>query len=104
MFISFSPNEQRGEGGGEGGGCAARPPLFFIFPVPQTTSGIGHRVRIVFRVGNQYAECEKQQQQHVNKVIIMGANQTYQDSDVTGQGPRKNGDSTNNTVKNGQHN
>ena len=34
-----------------------------FFPVQQTTSGIGHRVKWVFRVGNQYAECEKQQQQ-----------------------------------------
>ena len=44
-----------------GGGYAAR--LFFcsLFPVQQTTSGIGHRVKKFFRVGNQYAEYEKQQ-------------------------------------------
>ena len=35
---------------------------FFFSPVQQTTSGIGHRVKYFFRVGNQYAECEKQQQ------------------------------------------
>ena len=40
------------------------PDFFFcsFFPVQQTTSEIGHRVKyyflIVFRVGNQYAECE----------------------------------------------
>ena len=34
------------------GGCATRLFIFIIFPVQQTTSGIGHRV---------YAECEKQQ-------------------------------------------
>ena len=44
------------------GGWGMLPEFFFcsLFPVQQTTSGIGHRV---FRVGNQYAECEKQQQQ-----------------------------------------
>ena len=31
-----------------------------FFPVQQTTSGIGHRVKEFFRVGKQYAECEKQ--------------------------------------------
>ena len=61
IFILFysSPNEQRARGGGGGG--AARL-FFFFFPVQQTTSGIGHRVKYFFRVGNQYAECEKQQQ------------------------------------------
>ena len=33
-----------------------------LFPVQQTMSGIGHRLEYFFRVGNQYAECEKQQQ------------------------------------------
>ena len=28
-----------------------------LFPVQQTTSGISHRVKQFFRVGNQYAEC-----------------------------------------------
>ena len=32
--------------------------FLFLFPVQQTTSGIGY-----LQVGNQYAECEKQQQQ-----------------------------------------
>ena len=39
---------------------------FLFFSVHQTTSGIGHRVKYLgsfFRVGNQIAECEKQQQQ-----------------------------------------
>ena len=42
----------------------ALPDFFFcsLFPVQQTTRGIGHRVKYFFRVGNQYAECEKQQQ------------------------------------------
>ena len=38
---------------------AARLFLLFSFSVQQTTSGIGHRVKLFFRVGNQYAECEK---------------------------------------------
>ena len=51
-------NEQRGGGGGG----VARPDFLFrpFFPVEQTTSGIGHRVKYFFRVGNQYAECGKQ--------------------------------------------
>ena len=47
-------------GGGGGGEGAARLSLFLFFPVQQTTSGISHRVKYFFRVGNQYAECEKQ--------------------------------------------
>ena len=36
--------------------------LCSLFPVQQTTSGIGHLVSSsFFRVGNQYAECEQQQ-------------------------------------------
>ena len=56
-FYLFSPNEQCG---GWGGGML--PDFFFcsLFPVQQTTSGIGHRVKLFFRVGNQCAECEKQ--------------------------------------------
>ena len=47
------------EGGGGGGGML--PDFLFcsLFPVQQTTSGIGRK--LFFRVGNQYAECEKQQ-------------------------------------------
>ena len=41
-----------------GGGYAARFLFCSLFPVQQTTSGIGHRVKQFFRVGNQYAECE----------------------------------------------
>ena len=40
----------------------------FFSPVQQTTSGIGHRVKYFFRVGNQYAGCEKQQQQYKKNV------------------------------------
>ena len=58
IFILFSPinNEQRGGG--------MLPYFLFcsLFPVQQTTSGIGHRVKYFFRVGNQCAECEKLQQ------------------------------------------
>ena len=32
-----------------------------LFSAQQTTSVIGHRVKWVFRVGNQYTGCEKQQ-------------------------------------------
>ena len=46
-----------------GGGYAARLLFCSLFPVQQTTSRIGHPCKVVFRVGNQYAECEKQQQQ-----------------------------------------
>ena len=38
----------------------------FVFSVQQTTNGIGHRVcKVVFRVSNQFAVCEKQQQKTV---------------------------------------
>ena len=43
IFFIFSPNEQRAGGGG--GACAARLFIFIFFPVQQTTSGIGHRVK-----------------------------------------------------------
>ena len=49
--------------GGGGGGVRCQTFSFVLFPVQQTTSGIGYRVKYFFRVGNQYAECEKQQQQ-----------------------------------------
>ena len=61
LFIYFlRTSSARGKGGG-----GALPDFFFFFfsPVQQTTSGIGHRVKKFFRVGNQCAECEKQQQQ-----------------------------------------
>ena len=41
LFL-FSPNKQRARGGGGGGNGAAR---LFFFPVQQTTSEIGHRVK-----------------------------------------------------------
>ena len=46
-------------GGGERG--ALPDVFFFFFPVQQTTSGIGHRVKYCsfLRVGNQCGECEK---------------------------------------------
>ena len=45
-------------------GGGGRSVFFFssLFPVQQATSAIGHRVKQFFRVGNQCAECEKQQQ------------------------------------------
>ena len=45
--------------GGWGGGGGMLPDFLFcsLFPVQQTTSGISHRVKQFFRVGNQYAEC-----------------------------------------------
>ena len=59
IFILFSPIEKLG---GEGD---ARCQIFILFcsrfPVQQTASGIGQRVNYFFRVGKQYAECEKQQ-------------------------------------------
>ena len=67
FFVFFSPNEQRG---GEGGGGAARLFFFFFSPVQQTTSGIGHRVKSFFRVSNQCAECEKQQQHNNNRYDV----------------------------------
>ena len=50
------------------------PDFFFcsLFPVQQTTSVIGHRVKLFFRVGNQYAECEKQQQQSGGILVECG--------------------------------
>ena len=58
VFILFPPNEERG---GEGVRCQTSS-LLFSFPVQQTTSGIGHRVKYFFQVGNQNADCEKQQE------------------------------------------
>ena len=51
------------------------PDFFFrsLFSVQQTKSGTGHRVQLFFRVGNQYAECEKQQQTTTTTTPI-GAN------------------------------
>ena len=65
IFILFSPNEGMGGGRGE-----ALPDFFVLFfLVQQTTSGIGHRVKYFFRVGNQHAECEKQQQTTSNNIL-----------------------------------
>ena len=44
LFL-FSPNEQRARGGGWGEERGALPDFFFFFPVQQTTSEIGHRVK-----------------------------------------------------------
>ena len=46
IFFRYSPKEQRGGGGG--GGDGELPDFLFcspVFPVQQTTSGIGHRVK-----------------------------------------------------------
>ena len=51
--------------GREGGGAGRFFFLFLFSPVQQTTSEIGHSVKqygsSFFRVGNQCAECERQQ-------------------------------------------
>ena len=47
-------------GGGGGGGICQTFSFCSLFPVQQTTSGISHRVKSFFRVGNPYAEYEKQ--------------------------------------------
>ena len=39
--------------------------MFYAFPVQQTTSRNGHRVKFFFRVYNQNAEYYKQQPQHI---------------------------------------
>ena len=63
-----------------GGGGVALPDFFFcsLFPVQQTTSGIGHRVNKLsgsgFRVGNQYIQCEKQQQTTTTSALHGGSN------------------------------
>ena len=45
--------------------------IFSLFSVEHTTSGISHRVKWFSRVGNQYAECEKQQQQQLYVLYCM---------------------------------
>ena len=55
----------------ESGGAARIFRLLYCCPVQQTTrSGISHNVIYIFRVGNQYAECEKQQQQRCLPRIV----------------------------------
>ena len=45
--------------------------IFYLFPVQQTTIGIGyHPVKSFFRAGNQYVECEKQQQEQTTIALI----------------------------------
>ena len=56
-FLVFPPYGQRG-----GGGTAGVPLFVIFFLVQQTTSGIGYRVKWLFRTGKQYAWCEKQQE------------------------------------------
>ena len=46
--------------GGEGGGYAARL-ILFSFPCSADHERDWPPCKVVFRVGNQYAECEKQQ-------------------------------------------
>ena len=63
LFFIFSPNEQRG-GGGRGGGGGSLPDFFlFFFPFSADHERDWPPCKVVFfRVGNQCAECEKQQQ------------------------------------------
>ena len=59
QFYLFSPNEQCG---GWGGGYAARLFLLFSFPCSADHEQDWPPCKVIFfRVGNQYAECEKQQ-------------------------------------------
>ena len=50
--------------GGGGGGYAARLFMLFSFPCSADHKRDWPPCKVVFRVGNQYAECEKQQ--HIN--------------------------------------
>ena len=52
---------------GGGGGYAARLFLLFSFPCSADHERDWPPCKAVFRVGNQYAECEKQQQQHQSR-------------------------------------
>ena len=64
ILILFSPNEQR-TGGGGGGGGGLPDFLFFIFyffPCSADHERDWPPCKVViFGIGNQYAECEKQQ-------------------------------------------
>ena len=67
-FYLFSPNEHRWRGM-----YAARLLLLFSFPCSADHEQDWPPCKVVFfRVGNQYAECEKQQQhQHKQKVVCL---------------------------------
>ena len=56
-FFFSSPNEQCG-GGGKGRRCQ-----IYLFPCLIDQERNWPQSKLIFRVGNQYAECEKQQQQ-----------------------------------------
>ena len=56
-FILFYPNEQRGGVGGGG-----LPDFYTLFSCSADYERDWPSYKVVFRVGNQYAECEKQQQ------------------------------------------
>ena len=71
IFI-FSPNEQRARGGG-----GALPDFFFsFFPCSADHERDWPPCKVVFfRVGNQCAECEKQQQQQYKwHFLVVGRN------------------------------
>ena len=60
-----------------GGGALPHLLCCSLFPVQQTTSGIGHRVKSLFRVGNQYAKCNtvyfiQPVLQHIHFIPIAG--------------------------------
>ena len=59
MFI-ISQDEQHGGRGGGGEGCAARLSLLVSFTLSVAHEQDWPPYKVVFRVGNQYAECEKQ--------------------------------------------
>ena len=68
IFILFSPNEQRG--GGRGVRCQTFP-LCSPFSVQQTTSGIGHRVKLFFGLANNTLNVRNNYNKNHNLVIHM---------------------------------
>ena len=73
----FILSERAAHGRGGRGRCHFFSSFFSSFfpPVQQTTSGIGRRVKYFFRVGNQSAACEKQQQQTTFSPITGGCSE-----------------------------
>ena len=70
--------------GGGGEGYAARLFLLFSFPCSADHKRDWPPFKVVFRVGNQYAECEKQQQQLPDgfpRGLPMSAPPTYWSAD-----------------------
>ena len=72
IFSLFPPFEQRG-GGGE---CAAKLFLLLSFPCSAYDERDWPTYKAVFRGGNQYAQCEEQQQRtgtrRISTAIVSG--------------------------------